>query len=273
MNGFKRLFQHCCVLGASVAALFFTPAAALLCDTKQPLGVSSLLCCCFHDAPHSCFVKMSYSAFLREHERLKKELEKSYQSCYDALDEEGRLELFESELLWEKMAEGYEMNLRRLDRPLLIYDDDMKGLMVTNVYREAITNILKWRADDLKRWRSGKPLPAHEKSVKDIKAGISAESRRCTELKSDARLLRRVLYNYDWIRTEKLSNRFVEKKLIFLEGRTCDERALLCERHESIRRKNRLLKMISAGLRGVSPFAGAQDKAGIRRFFQKRPAA
>lgn len=52
---------------------------------------------------------------------------------------------------------------------------------------------------------------------------------------------------------DKTANLFGEKKLDFLENRTSDKRTLLCEQLEMRTRGNRVLEMISAGLRGVAP--------------------
>lgn len=56
---------------------------------------------------------------------------------------------------------------------------------------------------------------------------------------------------------DRISNLFVEKKLEFLENRISDRRTLLCEQLEMIERSNRLLEMISAGLRGIVPVDGS----------------
>lgn len=91
----------------------------------------------------------------------------------------------------------------------------------------------------------------------DIELKLTAERRRYAALRSDVVLLRYILYHYDRKNMDRISNLFGEKKLEFLENRISDRRTLLCEQLEMIERSNRLLEMISAGLRGIVPVDGS----------------
>ena len=254
MKGLSIMSGRSCILWCSMIALFVFPAVPLAGDTKPRLRASSFLCHDFSDAPQSRFVEMSDKAFGRECEKLRKELEDSYNAYYMMLDDGGRRELFESEVFWEKYLRCYQKNLcDTLDRPLLIFTGEAKSPVITNVYREIVTDILRWRINDLKRWEKGRYLSNANNSTEDIERKLSGERRRYTQLKSDAVLLRYVLYHYDRRNMDKTANLFGEKKLDFLENRTSDKRTLRCEQLEMRTRGNRVLEMISAGLRGVAP--------------------
>ena len=157
-------------------ALFVFPAVPLAGDTKPRLRASSFLCHDFSDAPQSRFVEMSDKAFGRECEKLRKELEDSYNAYYMMLDDGGRRELFESEVFWEKYLRCYQKNLcDTLDRPLLIFTGEAKSPVITNVYREIVTDILRWRINDLKRWEKGRYLSNANNSTEDIERKLSGE--------------------------------------------------------------------------------------------------
>ncbi len=257
-NLINRIRRRGYILGIYAAALLLFPALIMADDAKPYQRAFSLFCHDFSAVPQSRFAEMSGDVFSAEYERLRKELEECYSDCYAGLDEYGRKELFESEVFWEKYFGSYERNVRGvLDRPLLIYAGGADSPVITNIYREIITDILKWRIDDLKRWQKG-AYRTNPGSMEAVKMKLYAERRRYAELKSDAVLLRYILYHYDRRNMDKVANTFGEKKLEFLESRTSDERTLLCERLEMRARGNRVLEMIAAGLRGIAPVARRQ---------------
>lgn len=254
MKSLHKMFVICRLLIAFAVISFVFPSVLLAGGAEDEPGALSFLRRDFSGAPRSRFAGMSGGAFFSEYERLRKELEDSYDACYVGLDEEGRRELFESEVFWEKYFLSHEKNLCGvLDRPLLIYADGAKAPVITNVYREIVTDILRWRIDDLKRWKNGHYLSKPAENAENIELKLAAERRRYAVLRSDVVLLRYILYHYDRKNMDMISNLFGEKKLEFLENRISDRRTLLCERLEMIERSNHVLEMISAGLRGIVP--------------------
>ena len=257
MKSLHRMSVISCILMAFAAVSFAFPSVLLAGDAEAEPGAFSFLRRDFSGTPRSRFAGMSGGAFSSEYGRLRKELEDSYDACYVGLDDDGRRGLFESEVFWEKYFSSYEKNLCGvLDRPLLIYADGAKNPVITNVYREIVTEILRWRIDDLKRWKQGHYLSKPAMNADDIELKLTAERRRYAALRSDVVLLRYILYHYDRKNMDRISNLFGEKKLEFLENRISDRRTLLCEQLEMIERSNHLLEMISAGLRGIVPVDG-----------------
>lgn len=127
MKSLHRMSVISCILVAFAAVSFAFPSVLLAGDAEAEPGAFSFLRRDFSGTPRSCFAGMSGGAFSSEYGRLRKELEDCYDACYVGLDDDGRRELFESEVFWEKYFSSYEKNLCGvLDRPLLIYADGAK---------------------------------------------------------------------------------------------------------------------------------------------------